>query len=195
LLVYPTDRAAYGRLCRLLTIGKARAGKGKCSLFLDDVVAWSEGLIAILVTDKPSGELPQQLKRICILVEAVTDYAIYMLDPKGIVSSWAQGASKATSPQRSSGSIFPISTPVGKEWFEGLLRELTDKFGGATSFMRSPGKGLWQSGGETESDTIAVIEVMADGIDPDYWRSLRKRLERELSQEEIVIRAQEISLL
>ena len=28
LLVYPTDRAAYGRLCRLLTIGKARAGKG-----------------------------------------------------------------------------------------------------------------------------------------------------------------------
>jgi hypothetical protein len=36
---------------------------------------------------------------------------------------------------------------------------------------------------------------MADGIDPDYWRSLRKRLERELSQEEIIIRAQEISLL
>ena len=33
--------------------------------------------------------------------------------------------------------------PVGKEWFEGLLEELTDKFGGATSFVRSPGKGLW----------------------------------------------------
>ena len=32
LLVYPTDRAAYGRLCRLLSIGKERAGKGKCSL-------------------------------------------------------------------------------------------------------------------------------------------------------------------
>ena len=28
LLVYPTDRAAYGRLCRLLTLGKKRAGKG-----------------------------------------------------------------------------------------------------------------------------------------------------------------------
>src|SRR5580704_9229938 len=25
-LVYPADRAAYGRLCRLLTVGKARAG-------------------------------------------------------------------------------------------------------------------------------------------------------------------------
>ena len=85
--------------------------------------------------------------------------------------------------------------PVGKERFEGLLEELTDKFGGATSFVRSPGKGLWQSGGETESDTIAVIEIMAEDIDPDYWRSLRKRLEYELSQEEILIRAQEISLL
>src|SRR5918993_3731801 len=30
LLVYPTDRAAYGRLCRLLTLGKGRAGKGGC---------------------------------------------------------------------------------------------------------------------------------------------------------------------
>ena len=62
-LVYPTDRAAYGRLCRLLTVGKARAGKGKCSLFIDDVAAWSEGLIAVLVTDKPSDELPDQLQR------------------------------------------------------------------------------------------------------------------------------------
>jgi error-prone DNA polymerase len=33
LLVYPTDRKAYARLCRLLTIGKERAGKGKCELF------------------------------------------------------------------------------------------------------------------------------------------------------------------
>jgi hypothetical protein len=74
------------------------------------------------------------------------------------------------------------------------LQELTDKFGGAT-FVRSPGKGLWQSGGQTESDTIAVIEVMAEGIDPEYWRSLRKRLESDLSQEEIIIRAQEMRRL
>src|SRR3954447_10295675 len=48
LMVYPTDRAAYGRLCRLLSIGKERAGKGKCSLSIADVEAWCEGLIAIL---------------------------------------------------------------------------------------------------------------------------------------------------
>jgi error-prone DNA polymerase len=62
-LVYPTDRPAYGRLCRLLTIGKSRAGKGKCSLFIDDVAAWSEGLVAVLVTDKPSEQLPDHLQR------------------------------------------------------------------------------------------------------------------------------------
>ena len=32
MLVYPTDRAAYSRLCRLLSIGKGRAGKGGCQL-------------------------------------------------------------------------------------------------------------------------------------------------------------------
>ena len=38
-LVYPTDRASYGCLCRLLTIGKAQAGKGKCHLLWEDIVA------------------------------------------------------------------------------------------------------------------------------------------------------------
>jgi hypothetical protein len=37
-----------------------------------------------------------------------------------------------------------------------------------------------------------VIEVMVERLDHPYWQSLRERLEEELSQEEIVIRAQEI---
>src|SRR5262252_7538841 len=48
-LVYPMDRAAYGRLCRLLSLGKQRAGKAKCRLDWSDLVALSEGLIAVLV--------------------------------------------------------------------------------------------------------------------------------------------------
>ena len=47
------DRAGYGRLCRLLTLGKAYAGKGGCTLAWDDVVAHGAGLIAILVPDRP----------------------------------------------------------------------------------------------------------------------------------------------
>ena len=76
-----------------------------------------------------------------------------------------------------------------------LLKELTDRFGGVTSFMRSSGEGLWQNGGEKERDSVAVIEVMAAEVDTAYWRSLRERLERELMQNEIVIRAQVIQLL
>ena len=32
LLAYPTDRAAYGRLSRLLTLGRRRAPKGACHI-------------------------------------------------------------------------------------------------------------------------------------------------------------------
>ena len=52
LLVYPTDRAAYGRLCRLLSLGKSRAGKGACALDWPDVASWNEGLIAILAAER-----------------------------------------------------------------------------------------------------------------------------------------------
>jgi error-prone DNA polymerase len=37
-LVYPTDRPAYSRLCRLLSLGKKRAGKGQCDLAWPDLV-------------------------------------------------------------------------------------------------------------------------------------------------------------
>lgn len=42
-LCFPTDRAAYGRLTRLLTTGNRRAPKGECHLFLDDLPALETG--------------------------------------------------------------------------------------------------------------------------------------------------------
>ena len=59
-LVYPTDRASYARLCRLLTVGKQRAGKGACDLAWDDLAAAGAGLIAILCTPPT----PQDLRRL-----------------------------------------------------------------------------------------------------------------------------------
>jgi error-prone DNA polymerase len=47
LLVYPKDRAAYGRLCRLLSLGQGRADKGKCILHLADAAEYAEGQIFI----------------------------------------------------------------------------------------------------------------------------------------------------
>ena len=47
LLCLPRDRAAYGRLSRLLSLGQMRAEKGQCTLFLADVAAHAEGQIFI----------------------------------------------------------------------------------------------------------------------------------------------------
>ena len=54
LLVYPTDRAAYGRLCQLLTLGQRRAPKGECELYLDDVSAHAEGQIFAALPPSPA---------------------------------------------------------------------------------------------------------------------------------------------
>ena len=64
LLLYPTDRAAYSRLCRLLTLGKGRAGKGKCDLGWQDVAIHGEGLLAILLPDAADAELAARLARL-----------------------------------------------------------------------------------------------------------------------------------
>jgi error-prone DNA polymerase len=56
LLAYPQDRAAYGRLTRLLTLGKRRAPKGECRLDYADAVAHGEG--QILVVLPPEDPLP-----------------------------------------------------------------------------------------------------------------------------------------
>jgi error-prone DNA polymerase len=49
LLTFPEDRAAYGRLTRLLTSGKRRAPKGECHLDYADVVAHGDGQIVIVL--------------------------------------------------------------------------------------------------------------------------------------------------
>lgn len=48
ILVYPRDRAAYGRLCQLLSRGKLRAEKGECHLTLDDLMDFAEGQLLVL---------------------------------------------------------------------------------------------------------------------------------------------------
>ncbi|MCF8484223.1 MAG: error-prone DNA polymerase [Rhodobacteraceae bacterium] len=44
----PRDRAAWGRLCRLLTLGQRRAAKGSCDLGLEDLLDWGQGLELLL---------------------------------------------------------------------------------------------------------------------------------------------------
>ncbi len=64
LLAYPTDRPAWSRLCRLLTLGKSRAGKGGCDLSWDDLEAGGAGLLYILLPDEPDARLAAHLARL-----------------------------------------------------------------------------------------------------------------------------------
>ena len=62
LLCFPTDRAAYGRLARLLTLGKRRAGKGDCLIGAADVVAHGEGQILVMLPgDAPDAAFADRL--------------------------------------------------------------------------------------------------------------------------------------
>ncbi len=61
LLTYPTDRAAYGRLARLITLGRRRAVKGECRLTRSDAIEWGAGMIFITVPpdDPPDPDTPE----------------------------------------------------------------------------------------------------------------------------------------
>ena len=79
LVVYPRDRAAYGRLCRLLSIGKsglddqgapsplwmqggARIAKGDCRLSFDQAAGLGEGLVALArAPDRPDEAFAERL--------------------------------------------------------------------------------------------------------------------------------------
>ncbi|MFA6266344.1 MAG: error-prone DNA polymerase [Pseudolabrys sp.] len=49
ILAYPRDRAAWGRLTRLLTVGNLKAKKGDCILTLDDLIAHAFGLEMVVM--------------------------------------------------------------------------------------------------------------------------------------------------
>ncbi|MCJ2179156.1 error-prone DNA polymerase [Novosphingobium album (ex Hu et al. 2023)] len=50
---YPVDRAGWGRLTRLLTLGNRRAEKGDCLLHLPDLLGHAEGLVLIAMDGSP----------------------------------------------------------------------------------------------------------------------------------------------
>jgi len=67
IIVYPKDRAAWGRLTRLLTIGNRRAPKGECWLDLDDFLAHAEGQQAIVAPESDPGDASCDALRVCLM--------------------------------------------------------------------------------------------------------------------------------
>ena len=70
------------------------------------------------------------------------------------------------------------------------LSELTDTFGGATAFTRSPAEGFWEDpGGRVRRDDVIVVEVMVEDADAAWWAEYKTRLAARFSQETMLIRA------
>jgi error-prone DNA polymerase len=65
LLAYPIDRDGYGRLSRLLSLGKMRAKKGECELTLSDVAEHSEGIAFIAWPSDDLDVFERELPRLC----------------------------------------------------------------------------------------------------------------------------------
>lgn len=85
--------------------------------------------------------------------------------------------------------------PVEQAELEEIKQKLADRHGGVTAYLQAPAEGLWDDGGERESDRIVVMEVMADELDAGFWSGLKRELQQSLQQDEIVIRAQAIERL
>jgi len=95
--------------------------------------------------------------------------------------------------------LLPLADNEGRPYPHNLLQsiqmELSRYFGGLTAYSRAPAKGVWNRSGGQQEDDIVVVEVMAQTLDEGWWREFRRRLEKVLRQERVVIRAQEMRTL
>jgi len=66
LLVYPSDREAYARLTRLLTLGQRRAEKGDCELRLADFLEHAAGQLCLVIPpERLDAGFEAALQRLC----------------------------------------------------------------------------------------------------------------------------------
>ncbi len=86
--------------------------------------------------------------------------------------------------------IFP------SHFYTSLATNLTEKFGGLTSYSRSTAEGLWkEENNNTVKDDIIIYEIMVESVEVEWWRNLKKRLIIQFEQEEIIVRYYPINLI
>jgi hypothetical protein len=74
--------------------------------------------------------------------------------------------------------------------------ELTEKFGGITTYVRSPAEGLWKEGHScTVRDEIVIYEIMAKELNRAWWKDFREQLELHFRQDSIIVRTSLIEIL
>lgn len=95
--------------------------------------------------------------------------------------------------------LLPLADNAGRrfggETYGRVRSELSEKFGGITSFTRAPAEGLWKEGGRAGRDDMVVFEVMTRDLDHAWWERYRAALEQRFDQETIVMRAIKVEML
>jgi DNA-directed DNA polymerase III PolC len=76
--VLPRDRAAWGHLCRLLSLGRQRVEKGSCLLRMGDLLDWGQGL-EMLVPHPDAGPFSAHAKR---LIARFPDQCSLLMTPR-----------------------------------------------------------------------------------------------------------------
>lgn len=86
--------------------------------------------------------------------------------------------------------------PFPQHEYARVRDELTERFGGITTYVRSPAEGLWrETPTMTVRDDIVIYEVMTEKLDRDWWTSYRKELSLRFRQDLLIVRVSEIQLL
>jgi hypothetical protein len=86
--------------------------------------------------------------------------------------------------------------PFDPELYADVRMELTRQFGGVTTFVRAPARGLWQKDdGSVTGDDIVVYEVMVEDLDEGWWASCRERLRQRFEQDQLIVRALALRML
>ena len=90
--------------------------------------------------------------------------------------------------------LLPITdnagAPFPREHYRHVRDELTQRFGGVTTYTRAPAEGRWKDDSDAVArDEIVIFEVMTDALDSSWWAAYRRRLEATFAQDEIVVRA------
>jgi hypothetical protein len=81
------------------------------------------------------------------------------------------------------------------EYFDKVRKDLTDRFGGVTAFVRSPAVGLWKEANGVSRDEVVMFEVMSAELDTTWWFGYRTELQKRFRQDEVLVWASAVTKL
>jgi len=86
--------------------------------------------------------------------------------------------------------------PFTQDEFLRVRDALSERFGGITTYMRSPARGLWKETRDTTvHDDIVIYEVMTADLDRVWWKKYRHQLTVSFRQALLIVRVSEVELL